>query len=83
MKPRRDHDEDSHLDRFGQTMTPIHTGSEEGLLLYGGRDSITTVLGDCWWMDLHQHPHSWVRCSHLELGPRSDHAAVVLDSQVS
>ena len=74
---------DVPLRRFGQTMTPIHTGSEEGLLLYGGRDSITTVLGDCWWMDLHQHPHSWVRCSHLELGPRSDHAAVVLDSQVS
>ena len=44
---------DVPVGRWGQTMTPIHTGREEGLLLYGGVDSNTTVLGDCWRMDLH------------------------------
>ena len=73
---------DVPVGRSWQTMTPIHTGREEGLLIYGGYDSNNTTLGDCWRMDLHQHPHSWVRCSHLELGPREDHAAVVLDNQV-
>merc|ERR1719318_521159 len=63
-------------------MTPIHTGREEALLIYGGYGSNNTALGDCWRMDLHQHPHSWVRCSHLELGPRCGHQAVVLDNQV-
>ena len=60
---------DVPVGRSWQTMTPIHTGREEGLLIYGGYDSNNTTLGDCWRMDLHQHPHSWVRCSHLELGP--------------
>ena len=40
------------------------------------------VLGDCWRMDLGQQPRSWVRCPHLELGPRGFHASVALDHQV-
>ena len=31
-------------------------------------------------MDLTQQPYTWIRCSHLELGPRLYHAAVELDS---
>jgi len=72
---------DVPVGRSWQTMTSIHTGREEGgLLIYGGFDNNLTALGDCWRMDLHQHPHSWVRCSHLELGPRLWHAAVGLDN---
>ena len=66
--------------RSWQTMTALATGEKEGgLLLYGGFDNNLQALGDCWRMDLSQHPHSWVRCPHLEQGPRLWHAAVDID----
>jgi len=72
---------DVPVGRSWQTMTPIHTGMEEGgLVMYGGFDNNLTALGDCWRMDLSQQPSSWVRCRHLELGPRLWHAAVGLDT---
>ena len=62
-------------------MTPIETGKEEGgLVIYGGFDNALTALGDCWRMDLQQQPSTWVRCPHLELGPRLWHASLELDS---
>lgn len=72
------------LGRSWQTMTSLHTGHPEGgLLLYGGFDNSLTALGDCWRMDLRKSPVNWVRCSHLESGPRLWHASVCLDpSQV-
>ena len=64
-------------------MTPIQTGKDEGgLLIYGGNINIGTILGDCWRIDLEEQPSSWVRCPHLELGPRASHASVALGSQV-
>ena len=64
-------------------MTPIQTGKEEGgLLLYGGLGNNGIRLGDCWRIDLEQQQSSWVRCPHLELGPRDRHASVALGSQV-
>ena len=72
---------DVPVGRSWQTMTPIHTGREEGgLVIYGGFDNNLTALGDCWRMDLNCQPCSWVRCPHLELGPRLWHAAVGLDN---
>merc|ERR1719186_161406 len=72
---------DVPVGRSWQTMTPIHTGMEEGgLIMYGGFDNNLTALGDCWRMDLSQEPSTWVRCPHLELGPRLWHAAVGLDT---
>jgi len=72
---------DVPVGRSWQTMTPIHTGKEEGgLVIYGGFDTNQTALGDCWRMDLSLEPSSWVRCRHLELGPRLWHQAVALDS---
>ena len=66
--------------RSWQTMTGLVTGkSEGGLIIYGGFDNNYSALGDCWRMDLSQQPHSWVRCPHLEQGPRLWHAAVDLD----
>ena len=66
--------------RSWQTMTPLATGKKEGgLLLYGGFDNNLHALGDCWRMDLSQQPHSWVRCPHLEQGPRLWHASVNVD----
>ena len=66
--------------RSWQTMTALATGEKEGgLLLYGGFDNNLQALGDCWRMDLSQHPQSWVRCPHLEQGPRLWHAAVDID----
>ena len=60
-------------------MTPIQTGKEEGgLLIYGGSNN-RTGMGDCWRIDLEQQPSSWVRCPHLEKGPRLWHAAVDID----
>ena len=53
--------------RSWQTMTPVVTGREEGgLVIYGGFDNSLEALGDCWRLDLHQQPCSWVRCPHLE-----------------
>lgn len=67
--------------RSWQTMTPIQTGKEEGgLVIYGGFDNALTALGDCWRMDLQHQPSTWVRCPHLELGPRLWHASLELDS---
>jgi len=67
--------------RSWQTMTTIDTGCEEGgLVMYGGFDTSMQALGDCWRMDLHQQPNTWVRCPHLEQGPRLWHASVNLDS---
>ena len=64
-------------------MSPTQTGKDEGgLLIYGGNINIGTILGDCWRIDLEEQPSSWVRCPHLELGPRASHASVVLGSQV-
>ena len=72
---------DVPVGRSWQTMTPIHTGKVEGgLVIYGGFDTNQTALGDCWRMDLSLEPSSWVRCRHLELGPRLWHQAVALDS---
>ena len=66
--------------RSWQTMTPLATGKKEGgLILYGGFDNNLHALGDCWRMDLSQQPHSWVRCPHLEQGPRLWHAGVNID----
>ena len=70
-------------DRIWASMTPIQTGKEEGgLLIYGGINNIGIILGDCWRIDLEEQPSSWVRCPHLELGPRASHASVALGSQV-
>lgn len=72
---------DVPVGRSWQTMTSISTGKKEGgLIIYGGFDNNLTALGDCWRMDLSQQPYTWIRCSHLELGPRLWHAAVELDS---
>jgi len=66
--------------RSWQTMTPIPTGKVEGgLLIYGGFDNNLTALGDCWRLDLSQQPNTWIRCRHLELGPRLWHSAVEID----
>ena len=66
--------------RSWQTMTSINTGHQEGgLVIYGGFDTSMQALGDCWRMDLHQQPNTWVRCHHLEQGPRLWHASVDLD----
>ena len=70
-------------DRIWASMTPIQTGKKEGgLLIYGGINNIGIILGDCWRIDLEEQPSSWVRCPHLELGPRALHASVALGSQV-
>ena len=76
--------ENSPVGRTHASMTPIQTGKEEGgLLIYGGMISKNrTALGDCWRIDLEQEASSWVRCPHLELGPRLSHASVALDNQV-
>ena len=75
--------ENTPVDRIWASMSPIQTGKEEGgLLIYGGKNNIRTILGDCWRIDLEQQPSSWVRCPHLELGPRLEHASVLLESQV-
>ena len=72
---------DVPVGRSHQTMTSISTGKKEGgLIIYGGFDNNSDTLGDCWRMDLTQQPYTWIRCSHLELGPRLYHAAVELDS---
>jgi len=70
--------------RSWQSMTLLETGREEaGLLLYGGFDNSLEALGDCWRVDLASHPPEWVRCKHLEQGPRLWHAAASPDpSQV-
>ena len=74
--------ENSPVGRTWASMTPIQTGKEEGgLLIYGGSNN-RTGMGDCWRIDLEQQPSSWVRCPHLELGPRFEHASVLLESQV-
>ena len=66
--------------RSWQTMSGLVTGkSEGGLVMYGGFDNNYNALCDCWRMDLSQQPHSWVRCHHLEQGPRLWHAAVELE----
>ena len=63
-------------------MSPIQTGKDEsGLLIYGGNIN-GAALADCWRIDLEEQPSSWVRCPHLELGPRASHASVALGSQV-
>ena len=75
--------ENTPVDRIWASMSPIQTGKEEGgLLIYGGKNNIRTILGDCWRIDLEEQPSSWVRCPHLELGPRWGHASVALDNQV-
>ena len=75
--------ENTPVDRIWASMSPIQTGKEEGgLLIYGGINNIGIILGDCWRIDLEEQPSSWVRCPHLELGPRASHASVVLGSQV-
>ena len=75
--------ENTPVDRIWASMSPIQTGKEEGgLLIYGGKNNIRTILGDCWRIDLEQQPSSWVRCPHLELGPRLEHTSVALESQV-
>ena len=75
--------ENTPVDRIWASMSPIQTGKEEGgLLIYGGKNNIRTILGDCWRIDLEKQPSSWVRCPHLELGPRASHASVALESQV-
>lgn len=67
--------------RSWQTLTPIVTGkSEGGLVMYGGFDNSLTALGDCWRIDLNMQPSTWVRCPHLEQGPRLWHASVELDT---
>lgn len=72
--------DDVPVGRSWQTMTALTTGRREGgLLMYGGFDNNYSALGDCWRMDLSQQPHSWLRCPHLEQGPRLWHAAVDLD----
>jgi len=76
--------ENTPAGRSWQTVTAIETGRPEGgLLLYGGFDNNLEALGDCWRMDLAVEPVSWVRCPHLEGGPRLWHAAARVDpSQV-
>ena len=75
-----DNAENIPVGRSWQTMTPIVTGKEEGgLVIYGGFDTSETALGDCWRMDLGQEPSTWVRCPHLEQGPRLWHAALEVD----
>ena len=77
--------ENTPVDRIWASMSPIQTGKEEGgLLIYGGAsyDGNFAVLGDCWRIDLEQQQSSWVRCPHLELGPRESHTSVALDSKV-
>lgn len=67
--------------RSWQSMTALETGKDEGgLLLYGGFDNNLAALGDCWRMDLAIQPNTWVRCQHLEKGPRLWHAAASPDS---
>jgi len=62
--------------RSWQTMVSLETGLEEGgLILYGGFDNSLSALSDCWRMDLSARPLQWVRCQHLEQGPRLWHAA--------
>jgi len=70
--------------RSWQSMTALDTGMKEGgLLLYGGFDNQLAALSDCWRIDLALQPPSWVRCPHLEMGPRLWHAAASPDpSQV-
>lgn len=70
--------------RSWQSMTALHTGkSEGGLLLYGGFNNNQAAMGDCWRIDLALQPPAWVRCPHLEMGPRLWHAAASPDpSQV-
>lgn len=68
-------------------MTELYTGKQQGgLLLYGGFGGPVNsleALGDCWRIDLAVQPPAWVRCPHLEKGPRLWHAAASPDpSQV-
>ena len=75
--------ENTPVDRIWASMSPIQTGKEEGgLLIYGGKNNIRTILGDCWRIDLEEQPSSWIRCPHLELEPRASHASVALGNQV-
>jgi len=78
-----DNTENIPVGRSWQTMTPVVTGKEEGgLVIYGGFDTSETALGDCWRMDLASQPSSWIRCPHLEQGPRLWHASLELDSSL-
>lgn len=62
--------------RSWQSVTMVETGkAEAGLLLYGGFDNTLAALGDCWRIDLASQPPTWIRCPHLEKGPRLWHAA--------
>jgi len=62
--------------RSWQSVTMVETGkAEAGLLLYGGFDNSLAALSDCWRIDLASQPPTWIRCPHLEKGPRLWHAA--------
>jgi len=68
------------LGRSWQVLVPLETGRREGgLLMYGGFGNEEVTLSDCWVIDLHSNPLSWVRCKHWEDGPRLWHAAASAD----
>jgi len=66
--------------RSWQVLVPFETARREGgLLMYGGFGQEEVTLSDCWLIDLHANPLSWVRCKHWEDGPRLWHAAAAAD----
>jgi hypothetical protein len=66
--------------RSWQSLSPLHTGKDEGgLLLYGGFDNNMTALSDCWKMDLSKEALCWERQEQFEGGPRLWHSAVPIN----